>query len=130
MINFDNLKKGDLVLVTWQDCASNGSDWNDNEDMDKWLKTPRPIKAVGWVYDHNDTHLICYSSTDYGRSKEPLYRMIWELYKPQIIDIQRLMEVGFKNAEEISTNPFSGNPKREHHENCKCLKCKKKKGKL
>lgn len=126
MINFDNLKKGDLVLVTWQDCASHGAIWCEEEDMDIWVNQENNIKTVGWIHGQSKDWLLVYSTHDQEKNR---YRMIFELYKPQIIDIQRLIEIGFKENAEVSVNPIRVSPKREHHENCSCLKCKKKKGK-
>jgi len=129
MTNFDNLKKGDLVLVTWQDCASHGSRWVDQEDMDEWLGKEHVIKTVGWIYSQSEKHILIYSTDDSGNKA---YRMIFELYKPQVIDIVQLRE-GQPNmagltlpSEELVAEarppiPFPADIMHRH--NCVCMYC-------
>ena len=52
-------KRGDVVLVKWDDACSNSRWWRDKE-IEYWAKEGAPCKSVGFYFGSNKNYLTLY----------------------------------------------------------------------
>ena len=67
-MKISKLKKGDIILVKWNDSMATGR-WYDETEVDTWMKAEETCKSAGFFYKANKQSIAIHlniSPSEYG----------------------------------------------------------------